>query len=90
MLTVAGTLLQNRIMLNFYRRIWRCVGLEMEGTYYLRQILKARSLGLMSRDVALRFLYYVSDVPLVPSATRDARGSGWRVSSIDGVVVADN
>ncbi len=56
-------------MLNFYRRIWRCVGLEMEGTYYLRQILKARSLGLMSRDVALRFLYYVSDVPLVPSAT---------------------
>ena len=63
-LTVAGTLLQNRTLLNFYRRIWQCVGLEMEGTFYLREILKASHLGMISPEVELRFLYYVSDVPL--------------------------
>jgi CRP-like cAMP-binding protein len=64
LLTVAGTMLQNRVLLNFYRRIWGCVGLEMEGIYYLREVLKARRLGVLGEHVALRFLYYVSDVPL--------------------------
>lgn len=64
LLTVAGTLLQNKVLLNFYRRIWRCVGLEMEGTFYLREILKAAQLGVIPRDVRVAFLYYVSDVPL--------------------------
>ncbi|MFW6234976.1 MAG: DUF6909 family protein, partial [Spirochaetota bacterium] len=63
-LTVDGTLLQNRIMLNFYRRIRQCIGLEMEGTYYYRQVLESMELGVLSRDVALRFFYYVSDLPL--------------------------
>ena len=69
MLTVAGTLMQNALMLNFYRRIWRCVGLEMEGSFYLRQLLKARALGLVRADIALSFVYYVSDVPLDHGAT---------------------
>ncbi|MEM1350118.1 MAG: hypothetical protein AAGI01_16280, partial [Myxococcota bacterium] len=63
-LTVAGTLLQNRVLLNFYKHIWRCVGLEMEGTFYLRELLKAIHLGLVDREVTMRFVYYVSDVPL--------------------------
>jgi len=63
-LTVAGTLLQNRVLLNFYKHIWRCVGLEMEGTFYLRELLKAIHLGLVDPEVTMRFVYYVSDVPL--------------------------
>ncbi|TVQ26410.1 MAG: hypothetical protein EA383_05445 [Spirochaetaceae bacterium] len=63
-LTVDGTLLQNRVMLNFYRRIRQCIGLEMEGTYYYRQVLESMELGVVSRDVDLRFFYYVSDLPL--------------------------
>lgn len=63
-LTVDGTLLQNRIMLNFYRRIRQCIGLEMEGTYYYRQVLESMELGVLSRHVDLRFFYYVSDLPL--------------------------
>ena len=63
-LTVAGTLMQNRRMLHFYRRIWGCIGLEMEGIFYLRQILEAVELGVIPRPVPVRFLYYVSDLPL--------------------------
>ena len=40
------------------------VGLEMEGSYYLQQILKSRNRGGIPQDVSLRFLYYVSDLPL--------------------------
>lgn len=64
MLTVDGTLLQNREMLNFYRRIWGVVGMEMEGTHYYRQILEARELGVIAPDVDFRFYYYVSDLPM--------------------------
>ena len=63
-LTVAGTLMQNRRMLQFYRHIWGCIGLEMEGTFYYRQILEAMELGVIPRPVPTRFLYYVSDLPL--------------------------
>ena len=72
-LTVAGTLLQNRVMLNLYRHIWRCIGLEMEGTYYLRQLLKAERLRTVRSDVDMRFLYYVSDLPLDQNATLSDR-----------------
>ena len=56
--------MQNRRMLHFYRRIWGCIGLEMEGIFYLRQILEAVELGVIRRPVPVRFLYYVSDLPL--------------------------
>ena len=36
LLTVGGTLLQNRQMLHFYNHIWGCIGLEM-GRYILLQ-----------------------------------------------------
>jgi hypothetical protein len=64
MLTVAGTLLQNRMMLQFYRHIWRCIGLEMEGGFYYRRAHEAEQLGVIPGHVAQRYLYYVSDLPL--------------------------
>jgi hypothetical protein len=64
LLTVDGTLLQNRQMLNFYRQIWDVIGMEMEGTHYYRGILESGELGVIRRDVDFRFFYYVSDLPL--------------------------
>jgi hypothetical protein len=64
LLTVGGTLLQNRAMLHFYHKIWGCIGLEMEGIWYLRAVLEAEELGVLRRDAKRRFLYYVSDLPL--------------------------
>lgn len=72
-LTVTGTLLQNRKMLHFNRHIWGCVGLEMEGSYYLRHILESMNRGAVSTDLALRFLYYVSDIPLRHDSNLSAR-----------------
>lgn len=73
MLTVGGTILQNRSMLQFYRRIWGCTGLEMEGIWYLRAILEASELGVLRAGARSRFLYYVSDLPLNPEEQLSAR-----------------
>jgi hypothetical protein len=73
MLTVGGTLLQNRVMLNFYRHAWRCIGLEMEGFYYHRRLLESMRRGVVSDEVVARYLYYVSDVPLDPAASLSGR-----------------
>jgi len=64
LLTVAGTLLQNRPLLNFYRNIWKCVGLEMEGVYYSRKVTESIELGVLDASVVQRYYYYVSDLPL--------------------------
>jgi CRP-like cAMP-binding protein len=80
LLTVAGTLLQNRMMLHFYKHIWGCVGLEMEGAFYYRQLLESMHLGVISKDVALRFLYYISDLPLDTSSTLSGR-----MNAIEGI-----
>ena len=63
-LTVLGTVMQNHVMLNYYRRLWGCVGLEMEGSYYCRKLLRSQVRGVLRPQVDLRFLYYVSDLPL--------------------------
>lgn len=68
MLTVPGTLLQNRVMLQFYRRLFRCVGLEMEGAFYHRRVVESAELGVVPSTLPLRYLYYVSDLPLLPGA----------------------
>jgi hypothetical protein len=72
-LTVTGTLLQNRTMLHFNRHIWRCVGLEMEGSWYLRHVVQSMSRGSLSPDVVMRFLYYTSDLPLRHDSNLSAR-----------------
>jgi len=64
LLTVAGTLLQNRPLLHFYRNIWKCIGLEMEGIYYARKVTESIELGVLDPSVVQRYYYYVSDVPL--------------------------
>lgn len=72
MLTVDGTLLQNRRMLNFYRHIWGAIGMEMEGSYYFRQVVESSQIGVIASDVPARFVYYVSDLPLQSSDTLSA------------------
>jgi hypothetical protein len=69
MLTVLGTIMQNNEMLRYYRLFWNVIGMEMEGSFYLREILRGRSLGLLSEDIKLRFAYYTSDTPLDPEST---------------------
>jgi hypothetical protein len=64
MLTVQGTLLQNRAMLHFYQRLWQVNGIEMEGYFYHRQVEEAKQTGLLRSDTVSRFFYYVSDLPL--------------------------
>ncbi len=63
MLTVAGTLFQNRMMLSFYRHMWDSIGIEMEGVYYLRQIVEAKQHKLIPENIPMNFYYYVSDLP---------------------------
>lgn len=69
MLTVGGTLLQDRKLLLLYKRVWRCIGLEMEGSWFARRMVAAVETGLVAPDVKTRFAYYVSDAPLDPSST---------------------
>ncbi|MBL4848229.1 MAG: cyclic nucleotide-binding domain-containing protein [Planctomycetes bacterium] len=76
-LTVAGTLLQDRALLHFYRRIWKCVGLEMEGSFFARQLISAIETGVASPDIKTRFVYYTSDVPLDPDETLSESMKPW-------------
>lgn len=68
MLTVAGTIIQNDFLLLFYRRLWGCVGLEMEAIFYAQEIQRSKELGFLRSGVASRFMYYSSDLPLDPSS----------------------
>lgn len=76
-LTVLGTVLQNDRLLHYYKHLWGCVGLEMEGSYYCRQLLECRSLQMIPEDVALRFVYYTSDLPLEPHESLSSGMSAW-------------
>ena len=68
-LTVAGTLLQDRVLLHYYRRFWRCVGLEMEGSFFARELDSAVATGVVRPDLRARFAYYTSDLPLMAGHT---------------------
>ena len=72
-LTVLGTVLQNDRLLHYYKNLWGCIGLEMEGSYYCRQVLECRELGMLRDDVTLRFAYYTSDLPLAHEHTLAGR-----------------
>jgi len=76
-LTIEGTLLQDRVLLNFYRKFSHCIGLEMEGSYFVRQIEQSIMRGLLNNDVSTRFLYYVSDIPLDLKSTLSKSLSPW-------------
>lgn len=64
MLTVFGVLIQSLEMLMFYMNFWHIIGVEMEGSYFVRTINRAKLYGLLNPNISLRFAYYVSDEPL--------------------------
>jgi hypothetical protein len=66
MLTVAGTILQNNDLLNFYKHVMGCVGLEMEAYYFAREIENCIKHKLLLPNVITRCFYYISDLPLDP------------------------
>jgi hypothetical protein len=70
MLTVLGTSLQNRDVLErFHTSSWRAIGLEMEGGHYQRAISGAIIKGHIPRDMSVRYAYYASDNPMESGQT---------------------
>jgi len=70
MLTVLGTSLQNRDVLErFHSSSWKAVGLEMEGGHYQRAISGAIIQGRISPEMKTRYAYYASDNPLLSGQT---------------------
>lgn len=77
MVTVLGTSLQNRDVLEkFQRTTWKAVGLEMEGGHYQRAISAAIIRGHIKADIKLRYAYYASDNPLVSGQTLSSGSMG--------------
>jgi len=76
-LTVAGTLLQDRALLHFYHKIWKCVGLEMEGSFFARQLISAIETHVANPEIKTRFVYYTSDVPLDPEENLSESMKPW-------------
>jgi CRP-like cAMP-binding protein len=66
-LTVTGTMLQNVHLLRYYQQVWRCVGTEMEGSYFARVIEDFYRQGIAHSGLISRFAYYTSDLPLSQS-----------------------
>lgn len=71
MITVLGTSLQNRDVLNhFLTSTWNAVGLEMEGAHYQKAIQSAAMIRKsVSEKVKVRYAYYASDNPLMTGST---------------------
>jgi hypothetical protein len=70
MLTVLGTSLQNRDVLErFMSSNWRTVGLEMEGGHYQRAISGAIIQGHIPASMKIRYAYYASDNPMLSGQT---------------------
>jgi hypothetical protein len=70
MVTVLGTSLQNKAMLErFHTSSWCAVGLEMEGGHYQRAISAAVIQKHIEPDIKIRYAYYASDNPLVSGQT---------------------
>ena len=83
MLTVAGTILQNYELLNFYKHVMGCVGLEMEGFYYAKEVENSIKHRLIFDKFITRMYYYVSDLPL--DLTQTLTQEGLAVSWDEGV-----
>ncbi len=78
MVTVLGTSLQNRDLLQFfYESTWKAVGLEMEGAHYQKAIQSASKIRKsINPDVKVRYAYYASDNPLETGSTLASGGLG--------------
>lgn len=78
MVTVLGTSLQNKDILNFFHdSTWKVIGLEMEGAHYQKAIQAASKIrGNISEKVKVRYAYYASDNPLETGSTLASGGLG--------------
>ena len=78
MISVLGTSLQNKDLLEFFHdSTWNVIGLEMEGAHYQKAIQSASKIrGNISREVKVRYAYYASDNPLETGATLASGGLG--------------
>lgn len=78
MITVLGTSLQNKDILEFfYNSTWKVIGLEMEGAHYQKAIQSAsRIRGNVRSDIKVRYAYYASDNPLETGSTLASGGLG--------------
>ncbi|MEX0273938.1 MAG: hypothetical protein AB3N16_06140 [Flavobacteriaceae bacterium] len=78
MVTVLGTSLQNKDILQFfYESTWNVIGLEMEGVHYQKAIQSASKIRKSIReDVKVRYAYYASDNPLKTGSTLASGGLG--------------
>lgn len=76
MVTVLGTSLQNRDVLEKFQSDWKTVGLEMEGGHYQRAINAAMIKGNIPKDILIRYAYYASDNPLKTGHTLSAGEMG--------------
>lgn len=78
MVTVLGTSLQNKDLLEFfYNSSWNVIGLEMEGAHYQKAIQAAsRVRRSIRKKVKVRYAYYASDNPLKTGHTLASGGLG--------------
>ncbi|NQW36921.1 MAG: hypothetical protein HQ471_07955 [Flavobacteriales bacterium] len=78
MITVLGTSLQNKDILEFFHNsTWNVIGLEMEGAHYQKAIQSASKIrGNISADVKVCYAYYASDNPLETGSTLASGGLG--------------
>lgn len=78
MISVLGTSLQNKDLLEFFHdSTWNVIGLEMEGAHYQKAIQSASKIrGNISKKVKVRYAYYASDNPLETGATLASGGLG--------------
>lgn len=78
MITVLGTSLQNKDILQYFlRSSWAAVGLEMEGAHYQKAIqAHAFIRNNIPSTVQLRYAYYASDNPLETGSTLASGGLG--------------
>jgi len=66
MLTVPGTAIQNKEVLEYYKYEYHILGLEMEGIPNLEEIKNAKHKELLKKDVKLNIGYWASDNPQKP------------------------
>lgn len=78
MITVLGTSLQNKDLLQFFHdSTWGAIGLEMEGSYYQKAIQSASKIRKsINPNVKVRYAYYASDNPIETGSTLASGGLG--------------
>lgn len=78
MITVLGTSLQNKEVLQYFKNsTWSMAGLEMEGAHYQKAIQSASKIRKsIKEDVDVLYAYYASDNPLETGSTLSSGGLG--------------